>query len=78
MIATFKELPISASHGIIGGLMGVGIAAKGWDSIGVDNVIKAVISWITSPAVGLVCSMLICWTVEKTVSFIPSLLAQCA
>lgn len=37
-LATFKALPISASHGIIGGLLGVGIAAKGWGSIGVRSL----------------------------------------
>jgi PiT family inorganic phosphate transporter len=51
-IATWKELPISTTHSIVGGLMGFGIAVGGWDFVDWGVIGKIAASWAISPIVG--------------------------
>ena len=50
--ATYFKLPISATHGIVGGLIGVGALAHGWGSLGGPAIAKTVASWVISPVLG--------------------------
>ncbi len=50
--ATYYKLPISATHGIVGGLIGVGAMAHGWGSLGGTAIAKTVASWVISPVLG--------------------------
>lgn len=50
--ATYYKLPISATHGIVGGLIGVGALAKGWGSLGGPAIARTVASWVISPVLG--------------------------
>ena len=50
--ATYYKLPISATHGIVGGLIGVGAMAHGWGSLGGPAIAKTVASWVISPLLG--------------------------
>jgi hypothetical protein len=52
LLATFYGFPISATHGIIGGLVAVGSAAKGASSIGWDKLGQMAVGWVLSPVVG--------------------------
>jgi PiT family inorganic phosphate transporter len=58
-IATWKELPISTTHSIVGGMMGFGIAAGGTGIINWWKVGSVVASWGISPLVGGVLSYFI-------------------
>ncbi len=51
MIATLKGIPISTTHSIVGGVIGVGIAytLQGLRTLNLDVVIKIILSWIVSP-----------------------------
>lgn len=51
-IATWKELPISTTHSIVGGMMGFGIAAGGLSIVDWGVVGKIVASWGISPILG--------------------------
>ena len=50
--ATYYRLPISATHGIIGGLIGTGALARGGGSLGTRAIVRTCLSWVLSPALG--------------------------
>jgi PiT family inorganic phosphate transporter len=58
-VATWKELPISTTHSIVGGMMGFGIVAGGVDIINWWKVGSVVASWGISPIIGGVLSYFI-------------------
>ncbi|WP_455392030.1 inorganic phosphate transporter, partial [[Eubacterium] cellulosolvens] len=58
-IATWKELPISTTHSIVGGMMGFGIVAGGWGIINWWKVGSVIASWGISPIIGGVLSYFI-------------------
>lgn len=47
--ATLLSLPVSSSHSIVGSLIGVSIAAGGWNSINWAELTTIIISWFVSP-----------------------------
>lgn len=51
-LATYLGAPVSTTHSIVGGVMGAGIAAGGWDIANWDKVAAIVASWVISPALG--------------------------
>ena len=57
--ATYYKLPISATHGIVGGLIGVGALAHGWGSLGGPAIAKTVASWVVSPVLGAAVALLL-------------------
>ena len=48
-IATWRELPVSTTHSIIGVLIGVGIVANGYSTVSWSKVGQIVMSWVISP-----------------------------
>jgi solute carrier family 20 (sodium-dependent phosphate transporter) len=52
LVATYFGLPVSTTHTVVGSLMGMSIAAKGFDSINWDTGAKIFISWAASPILG--------------------------
>ncbi|MGM0510470.1 MAG: inorganic phosphate transporter [Thermoplasmatota archaeon] len=58
-IATWKSLPISTSHSIIGGMMGFGLTVGGPEIISWFTLGKVVLSWVTSPIFGAILAFLI-------------------
>lgn len=59
LLATLYGLPISASHGVIGGLVAVGLASHGAESLGWAPLEQTVIAWVASPVLGGVTSALL-------------------
>ncbi len=53
-VTTFLGLPISASHSLIGGYLGAGLAAVGTNGILWKGVLKVVMFIFIAPAVGLI------------------------
>lgn len=51
-IATALGAPVSTTHSIVGGVLGAGIAAGGWDIVDWGKVQQIVASWVISPAMG--------------------------
>lgn len=66
-IATMMSAPVSTTHSIVGGVMGAGIAASGWQSVdwGVMGSIAA--SWVISPALSGAIAALFLLVIERTV-----------
>jgi phosphate/sulfate permease len=67
LLATFYGFPISATHGIIGGLVSVGMAAKGTASIGWGVLGKMVIGWLLSPLLASTVSASLFLIINKAV-----------
>ena len=72
LLATLYGLPISASHGVIGGLIAVGFASKGASSLGVDPIVQTVVAWVASPVLGGITSAMIHAVIMKSVHSAPS------
>jgi len=53
-LATWKEMPISTTHSIIGALIGFGIVAGGFSSINWGVVGSVAASWVISPVGGCI------------------------
>ena len=58
-IATWKELPISTTHSIVGGMIGFGMVAGGVGMVNWAKVGSVVASWAISPLIGGVLSYVI-------------------
>lgn len=52
--ATWKELPVSTTHGVIGGVIGFGLIEGGIDLVIWVSVVKVAASWMLSPVAGAV------------------------
>ncbi|MFO7554923.1 MAG: inorganic phosphate transporter [Desulfobacterales bacterium] len=52
--ATWKSLPVSTTHSIVGAMIGFGIMAGGFDVINWGKLIAVVLSWIISPLFSIV------------------------
>jgi len=49
LLATWLSLPVSTTHTCVGSVMGMAIAAKGWNAVDWSVVTKIILSWIFSP-----------------------------
>lgn len=58
-IATWKAMPISTSHSIIGALVGFGLIAEGLDVVHWGKVGQVALSWILSPLLAGILSFLV-------------------
>ena len=54
LISWHLGLPTSSSHALVGGLVGAGVVAAGWDAINMASIQKVAIFLIVSPLVGFV------------------------
>lgn len=65
--STWKSLPVSTTHSIVGAMMGFGLAAGGFSVIQWESLGMVVLSWIISPlfamAIAYLTFKLIVWTV---------------
>ncbi|MCF6199096.1 MAG: inorganic phosphate transporter [Hyphomicrobiaceae bacterium] len=51
-IATIIGAPVSTTHSIVGGVLGAGIAAGGWEIANWDKMATIAASWVISPLLG--------------------------
>jgi phosphate/sulfate permease len=65
--ATMLSLPVSTTHSVIGSLVGVGIFMAGWHSVDWRNLGAIVITWVTSPVIGALTSILLWWLLKRYV-----------
>jgi len=57
--ATWKSLPVSTTHSIVGAMIGFGLMAEGVDVIHWSKVGAVVMSWIVSPLFSLIISFVV-------------------
>jgi inorganic phosphate transporter, PiT family len=51
-LATYMGAPVSTTHSIVGGVVGAGIAAAGFDVINWAKIGSIALSWVISPVMG--------------------------
>ena len=56
--ATWKSLPVSTTHSIVGAMVGFGLVAGGFSAVSWGKLGMVVLSWIVSPVFSLVISFL--------------------
>jgi len=88
LLATAFSLPVSTTHTCVGSIMGIAIAAKGWDAVDWGVVTKIIISWFASPILSGIVAVGIYLFIrrfimqsddpqERTLIFYPVLVAFC-
>ncbi|KAK6930955.1 Phosphate transporter [Dillenia turbinata] len=70
LMASKLGLPISATHTLVGAVMGVGFA-RGLNSVRAETVREIVASWVVTIPVGAVFAVLYTWVLTKLLAFIP-------
>ena len=68
-LATMARAPVSTTHSIVGGVMGAGIAAAGFDIVNWNTMAKIASSWVISPVIGGVIAALFLLAIKKTIIF---------
>ena len=66
-LSTWRELPISTTHSVIGALIGFGIIAGGVSSIDWSVMGKVASSWVLSPVVGCIIAFFVFKAIVKTI-----------
>lgn len=69
LFASKLGLPISATHTLVGAVMGVGFA-RGLKSVRAETVKEIVVSWAVTIPVGCILSVLYTWLFTKILSYI--------
>ena len=68
-IATALGAPVSTTHSIVGGVLGGGIAAAGWDIANWNQVGAIAASWVISPLLGgLVAAGFLIW-IKRSITY---------
>ncbi len=65
-VATKMGLPVSTTHSIVGGVIGVGLFIQP-SSVNVGKVIEIILSWIASPLLGAVLAFLSFYVIKKLI-----------
>lgn len=69
LVASKLGLPISATHTLVGAVMGVGFA-RGLNSVRAETVREIVVSWAVTIPVGAMFAVLYTWILTKLLSYI--------
>ena len=67
MVASTKGWPVSTTHSIIGAIVGFAIAAIGMDAVNWAKIGKVAASWVVSPVVAGVISLILMVSVRKLI-----------
>lgn len=68
-LATMAKAPVSTTHSIVGGVMGGGIAAAGFDIVNWGTMAKIASSWVISPLIGGVIAAAFLFSIKKTIVY---------
>ncbi len=66
-LSTWKELPVSTTHAVIGGIAGFGLIQGGVNAIQWKEIGMVVSSWVISPIVGGIISFIIFKLIAKSI-----------
>jgi len=68
-LATYFKAPVSTTHSIVGGVMGAGIAAGGFNIVHWGTMGKIAASWVISPIIGGVIAAGFLYAIKKSIIF---------
>ena len=61
--------PVSTTHSIVGGVLGAGVAAAGWDVADWHQVGMIVVSWVISPLLGGLIAAGFLYIIKRTITY---------
>lgn len=67
--ATAVGAPVSTTHSIVGGVMGAGIAAGGWNIVNWEQMTAIASSWVISPALGGIIAAAFLLLIKHTITY---------
>ena len=68
-VATYVGAPVSTTHSIVGGVLGAGIAAAGWEIANWGTLGKIAASWVISPLLGGVIAAGFLFMIKRSIIF---------
>ncbi|RKZ89738.1 MAG: inorganic phosphate transporter, partial [Gammaproteobacteria bacterium] len=68
-LATMAKAPVSTTHSIVGGVMGAGIAAAGFNIVDWGTMGKIASSWVISPVIGGIIAAGFLFAIKKTIIY---------
>ncbi len=68
-LATAIGAPVSTTHSIVGGVLGAGIAAGGWDIANWAKMGQIAASWVISPVLGGVIAAAFLYLIKRTITY---------
>lgn len=68
-IATAVGAPVSTTHSIVGGVLGAGIAAGGFDIANWGKMGQIAASWVISPVLGGLIAAFFLYTIKRTITY---------
>ncbi|MDG6777466.1 inorganic phosphate transporter [Thiomicrorhabdus sp. zzn3] len=74
-VATAIGAPVSTTHSIVGGVLGAGIAAAGWQIANWDKMGAIAASWVISPVIGgLIAATFLMW-IKRSITYKDDMIA---
>lgn len=74
-LATAIGAPVSTTHSIVGGVLGAGIAAAGWDIANWGTMGQIAASWVVSPLLGGLIAALLLYLIKHRITYQADLVA---
>ncbi len=74
-LATAVGAPVSTTHSIVGGVLGAGIAAGGWDIANWGKMGQIAASWVISPVLGGIIAAAFLYLIKRTITYRPDMIA---
>lgn len=68
-LATALGAPVSTTHSIVGGVLGAGIAAAGWQIANWDQMGAIAASWIISPLIGGAIAAIFLFWIKRSITY---------
>jgi PiT family inorganic phosphate transporter len=68
-LATAMGAPVSTTHSIVGGVLGAGVAAGGWDIVNWSQLGAIASSWVISPVLGGLIAAGFLYLIKRTVTY---------
>ena len=68
-IATAMGAPVSTTHSIVGGVLGAGIAAGGWEIANWDKMGAIAASWVISPVLGGIIAASFLYFIKHSITY---------
>ena len=75
-LATAIGAPVSTTHSIVGGVLGAGIAAGGWEVVNWDKMGQIAASWVISPVLGGLIAAGFLYLIKRTITYQDDMLAS--
>ncbi len=73
-LATAIGAPVSTTHSIVGGVLGAGIAAGGWEIANWGKMGQIAASWVISPVFGGIIAAFFLYLIKRTITYKPDML----